>query len=349
MQRQRRAGAVMAGRRVRFHRVIVGNQGNQAGIRDPLQQFFVATVQRRAGVLQLVLVRLFLHFENHLREAGVQADHVTFFDHDLVLLHDAHELVVTDCHAFVADVRVQVDHHAAALHTVHRHVFDAEGMHRRRRLRRHVADRTGVVRVGRTGDFLAAAEAVIKHRLRLAVAIRIEQLAHVRQAIPLRRVLQVQDHGIVIDDIGRLRVVPLHDVDHVRPSVAQRRPQDRRMAARVEQVAAGVIQRQAQAEHLAFLDLGDALFHFLRRQQVQSSELVIRPEVAPGRTLGPVFPACRCSHCSPSSYYSQHSDFKTIPRCAPRRHEGHEGMRSTNEKRLVGGSSFSSPSRATPW
>jgi hypothetical protein len=148
-------------------------------------------------------------------------------------------------------------------------------------------------------DVLAGAVAVVEHRLRLAVAVGVEQLADVRQAVPLRRVLQVQDHRVVIDDVGGFRVVALHDVDHVRAAVAQRRAQDRRMAPRVEQVAARIIQRQAQAEHQAFLHFGDALLHLLRCQQVQPSELIVRSEVPPGRALGPVFPACRCSHYSP--------------------------------------------------
>src|SRR3546814_12961945 len=64
----------------------------------------------------------------------------------------------------------------------------------------------------------------------------------------------------------------------------------RRMAARVELGAARQVERQAEAEADALPHLGDALQHLLPRQQDEPSELVVRPEIAPGRPLGPVLP-----------------------------------------------------------
>ena len=87
---------------------------------------------------------------------------------------------------------------------------------------------------------------------------------------------------------------PLQPVVHVRPAVAQRRPQHRRMAARVEHVAARVVERQAQAEGQALAHFGDALLHLLRREQVQPAELVVGPEIAPGRASGRFFQRGRC-------------------------------------------------------
>src|SRR6185436_3901067 len=106
----------------------------------------------------------------------------------------------------------------------------------------------------------------------------------------------MQNHGIVVDHIGGLRVIALDDINHVRPAISQGRTKDRWVAPRVEQIAAWIVQRQAQAEHQTFFHFGDALLDLLRRQQVQPSELIVRAEIAPGGTLGSLFPACRCRH-----------------------------------------------------
>ncbi|MDT4862980.1 hypothetical protein FQZ97_976650 [compost metagenome] len=63
------------------------------------------------------------------------------------------------------------------------------------------------------------------------------------------------------------------------------------MAARVQHVAAGQVQRQRQAEHLARADFAHGLQHFFFGQQVQAAELVVRAEVAPGRSFGASGPA----------------------------------------------------------
>ena len=158
-------------------------------------------------------------------------------------------------------MRVQVDHHAATLHAAFAPCSrcraraptrsSAAAVPRRRRRRR--------AELGPTTS-CAGAIAVVVDRLRHAVAVGVEHLADMGQAVPLRRVLQVQDRHVVADDVGAIGVRrPNSRIVHVRPAVAQRRPQHRRMAARVEHVAAGIVERQAQAEGQAFVDLGDAL------------------------------------------------------------------------------------------
>src|SRR6185436_10211178 len=134
----------------------------------------------------------------------------------------------------------------------------------------------------------------------------------------------MQNHGIVVDHIGGLRVIALDDINHVRPAISQGRTKDRWVAPRVEQIAAWIVQRQAQAEHQTFFHFGDALLYLLRREQVQPSELIVRAEIAPGGTLGSFFSSVSMQPWLSSSYYSQYADFKTIPGCAPRRHEEHE-------------------------
>ena len=51
------------------------------------------------------------------------------------------------------------------------------------------------------------AVAVVVDRLGLAVAVGIEQLADMGEAVPLGRVLGVQDDEVVADDVGRIGLV----------------------------------------------------------------------------------------------------------------------------------------------
>jgi hypothetical protein len=147
--------------------------------------------------------------------------------------------------------------------------------------------------VGRLGadDVGAGAVAVVVDGLGHAVAVGVEQLTDVRETVPLGRVLQVQDRQVVADDIGLRLVVDEQSVVHVRPAIAYRGPKHRRMAARVQHVAARVVERQAQAEHAALLDFGNSFANLLRVDQVQSTELVVGAEVAPVRSGRALLPA----------------------------------------------------------
>jgi hypothetical protein len=66
------------------------------------------------------------------------------------------------------------------------------------------------------------------------------------------------------------------------------------MAARVEHVAAGKVQRQRQAEGLAGADFARALQDLFFGDEVQAAELVVGPEVAPVGAFGPVFSSAAC-------------------------------------------------------
>ena len=91
----------------------------------------------------------------------------------------------------------------------------------------------------RAGDVLAGAIAVVEHHLGLAVAVDIEQLPDMREAVPLRRVLQRQQHQVVADHVDQLRVVAAERIGHVRLAVALGRRQHRRIAARVDDCLPG--------------------------------------------------------------------------------------------------------------
>jgi len=68
-------------------------------------------------------------------------------------------------------------------------------------------------------------------------------------------------------------------------------PAARRVAARIQLVAARIVERQRQAENQAFAHLCNTLLHFFRREQVEPPDLVVRTEVAPGRAGRPLLPA----------------------------------------------------------
>ena len=241
VQRQGRAAARVADRRMRLDRVVVGDQHRQAAVGDPLQQLGIATVEHRTGLVEHRRIRLAGHLDQGLGEAGVQAQHVAGLDHDLVGLDDAHQAVVADQAASPAQIGLQVDHHAAALDAACGHVLDAQrsGLGGRAGLARR--GHTRIAALGRRQDVATGPEAVVVHRLGNAVAIGVEHLAHMRQAVPLGGVLQVHHHQVVADHVGVHRVVGDQPVVHVRPAIAQRGPQHRRQTPRVEHVAAGQV------------------------------------------------------------------------------------------------------------
>jgi hypothetical protein len=69
----------------------------------------------------------------------------------------------------------------------------------------------------------------------------------------------------------------------------------RRIAARVEPVAAGKVERQAQAEADAFLHLGDALQQLLAGNEIDTAELIVGAEITPIRSFRSTLPALL--HC----------------------------------------------------
>ena len=80
--------------------------------------------------------------------------------------------------------------------------------------------------------------------------------------------------------------VPLGAVMPVRLVAPERGADLRGVPARVQHVAAGIVERHRQAEGLALLDLGDALFDFGGGDLVHAAELVVAPVVAPRRLSG---------------------------------------------------------------
>ena len=189
--------------------------------------------------------RVLLELQQHLGKAGVQADDVAALDFYFVLFNYFLQVVKADGMPLPAEVRVQVDHHAAALHAVLGEVLDAE------RLRARALEARpgfGVRIFFCRNDIVTGPIAVVKNRFRLAVAVGVEDAADVREGIPLRRVLQREQHEVVADHVGLHRVLLPHRVGEVLPAVALRGGDARRMAPRIEHVAAGIVERQRQHE-----------------------------------------------------------------------------------------------------
>jgi hypothetical protein len=152
----------------------------------------------------------------------------------------------------------------------------------------------------RPDHVLVGAKAVVVDRLRPAVPVDIEELPDMGEAVPLGRVLQVQDDEVVADHVGRVGDLLAEAEVEVRPRAPERRADHRRVAARVQDIAAGTFERQRQAEGQPLAHLGHALAHLLRREEVEAAELVVRAEIAPGRSMRSALPArvrhARLSH-----------------------------------------------------
>ena len=154
--------------------------------------------------------------------------------------------------AGAAEMRFQVDHHAAALHAGLRHVLHAEMA----RALRFVAWRHVALRVVVSGadDVAAGAVAIVEYIFGTAVAIGIEHLADMRETVPLRGILQRQDHLVVAHDVGGGGIVAAQRIVHVGPVAAHCRLAAPAGGGAVERIAAaGIIQRQRQAERFSQL------------------------------------------------------------------------------------------------
>ena len=126
--------------------------------------------------------------------------------------------------------------------------------------------------------------------------IGVEHLADMREAVPLRRVLQRQDHLVIAHDVGGGGIVAAQRIVHVGFVAAHGGLQHRRMAARTEDGPAGIVERQRQAERLADLHLGDALQDLFRCQKIQPAAFIIDAVITPGGTGGAVGPAWIVCH-----------------------------------------------------
>ena len=153
------------------------------------------------------------------------------------------------------------------------------------------------------------AVAVVVDGLLDAVAVGVELGAGVRERVPLRRVLQRERHLVVgphVDVTRARRTSGSRSGGRCRrrsglPSMSSVGARTRRVAPLVQRGAAGIVERQAQAEADAGLDLAHALEHLLGGEQVDAAELVVVAPVAPGRAVRALLPPLRHG-CLPRPY-----------------------------------------------
>ena len=141
----------------------------------------------------------------------------------------------------------------------------------------------------------------------------------------MRRILGGEADLVVAEDVRAQRVLAAERVVETRlarPEGERRQP--RRPAHRAQHHAAGPVERQAQAEAPADANLGHALQHLLRCQQVEAAELVIRAEIAPGGALWPSRP----SRPGQSPALLSRRPAAGPPRASPWRRAGRSGTAS---------------------
>ena len=185
-------------------------------------------------------------------------------------------------------MRLQIDHHAAALHAGLGDFLNAEMAGA---LRFVAGDFLAVAIDHRTDDVRAGTKTVVVAIDRLAIAVQVEILPDMGKRIPLGGILQGEQHLVVADHVQRGGIVATQREVHVGTvTAAPGWRQHRRIAARIDDAAAGIIQRQRQAEILAGLYLGDALQNLCSRYQIKPAQFIIRTPIAPGRARRSLFP-----------------------------------------------------------
>ena len=286
MQRQSRIGRCFCGRcGIGLDGEVVCANGDDAGVRYPLQQFFVAAIQHRTRRCQECSVGLLLHFQDQVGKAGVQAEKIAHLDGGALRVQRRHQAVVADQCACAAMYPFQINHHTATLYARRREMLDAD--------RARTPAAIGFIR---TDQFDARAVAVVVDLLGPPVAVGIEHLTDVAQAVPLRRILQEHEHRVIGHHIaqgvvhGRQLKV---EVEPVAPSFIDELGG---LAMLEQHIATGIVQRQTEAKSNAVLDFPNRAQARFRRQQVHPTKLVVRAKIAPVGSFRAIFPA-RVIHC----------------------------------------------------
>ena len=157
-------------------------------------------------------------------------------------------------------------------------------------------DRLTIAVIDWPDDVLAGAIAVVEDDLRLTVAVSVEQLPDMGEAVPLRRILQRHLDDVVADYIQVARVLSAQRISHVGHAITLVGNQPGRVTARVDDSATRIVERQTQTKGLPLFHLGDAVENLLRGEQIEPAELVVGAPIAPGRAWWPPFPAWVLRH-----------------------------------------------------
>jgi cation diffusion facilitator CzcD-associated flavoprotein CzcO len=274
--------------------IVVGDEGRDLRVSDPLQQRWVTSVEIRTQRVDLHRIGVAIHGQDLGGETSVKQQHVARFHDDVVRLHDPLERLQVDTAPVVAQVVGQVDEDAAPLHTLEGHVLEAQVVS-------EAAVSTAVApRVRLRSDQVDTGSIpVVVDRLFDPVAVGVELRPDVGQRVPLGGVLQREGHLVVGPDVDETRTALVHlthvdvvegvgDVMHVLG-----RSQHWRVAPLVQRRPARVVERQAQTETDAGLHLAHALEHLGGGEQIDPAQLVVLAPVAPRRAGRALCPALR--------------------------------------------------------
>ena len=274
---------VAAHRRHRLDREIVGGDRSQARVVDPPQQAFVAPVEVAERVVEPARVGIRPLREQHVGLPGMDAQHVAGLDRHALRVERMHPVVVAHGAAGIPIGAPQVDQHAAPLQSGLGEPLDAQRRGPRECRRARLGRRRDL-----GADLHPSAIAVVVANLGNAVAVRVEHRAHVRERVPVRRELAVEEHRVVVEDVGVARVC-VQVVFHA--AVPHHRLQARRAPLEVVIVAARTVERERQAERPSGAHFGGGGAQPLGRDEVQAPALIIGPEspqFAPGGRVSSV-------------------------------------------------------------
>ena len=196
----------------------------------------------------------------------MQAENVTRLDDNLVHFQHPHELVISHEIALPTEMSSEVDEHTTTLHALHRHPVDRERAH---------ASWSDVVR----------SVAVVEEDL-FSASADIDHLPDVSEAVPVGRVLQVEQNAVVVQDVGRIGIELAHRVVGSFDAVAKYGMYVGGKTTWVEHAAARKVEGKTEAEGDAFSGFREPGTHPVRRQECEPSELRA-VEVAPGRAGRP--------------------------------------------------------------
>ena len=116
----------------------------------------------------------------------------------------------------------------------------------------------------------------------------------------------MQNRQVIGQHIGAARLQLAQQAVEIHQSLAQQWTQHGWIAVRVQRVAAGIVEWQAERKAQAITHLGHALQHLLAREQIQPPELVVHTKVTPRRTFGALLPA-RVACCFLIRHIHHHS------------------------------------------
>jgi hypothetical protein len=126
VQRRRRTAPGVFDGREAFDREVVCYQHGKTTIGNPSQQPLVPPIQHRTAVMSELSIDMAIIAQQQIGKARVQADHIATLDGRTIRFDRPHQPVIADDRAMLPGLTMQIDHDAATLDGLYRHVFDSK-------------------------------------------------------------------------------------------------------------------------------------------------------------------------------------------------------------------------------